>query len=304
VSGDVAIRQLEYLVALAREEHFGRAAASCHASQPALSAAVRKLESQLGVTIVRRGRRFSGFTPEGTRVIGWAHRILAERDALWLDLDRMRIGVTATVRVGAIPTAVSVTPLLSEAVVDRHPLAQIRIEVLASTEIGRRLAEFELDAGLTYLPDPPAEGPLVLPLYRERYRLLTPLDGPLAGRDTVDLAELDGLPLCALTTRMQNRRILDEAFRRAGVRPVVAIEADTVDALYAHLATGHWSGIVAHTWLLSRPVPDGMTALSLTRPIPTPFVGLIAGEHGAKSLATSVLFDAVRSADVAAALAE
>ena len=60
MSGDILLRQLEYLVALDREQHFGRAAAACHVSQPALSAALRKLESQLGVTIVNRGQRYGG----------------------------------------------------------------------------------------------------------------------------------------------------------------------------------------------------------------------------------------------------
>ena len=73
----VLLRELEYLAALARERHFGRAAAACHVSQPSLSAAVRRLEHDLGVSIVQRGRRFAGLTPEGERVLLWAHRILA-----------------------------------------------------------------------------------------------------------------------------------------------------------------------------------------------------------------------------------
>src|SRR5258707_2384215 len=80
--GEILIRQLEYLVALARERHFGRAAALCHVSQPTLSGAIGKLETNLGVMIVLRGRRFEGFTDEGTRIVAWAHRILAERDTL------------------------------------------------------------------------------------------------------------------------------------------------------------------------------------------------------------------------------
>ena len=99
--GEVLVRQLEYLVALARERHFGRAAQLCHVSQPTLSGAIGKLESNLGVMLVLRGRRFEGFTEEGARVVRWAHRILAERDALLADVDRMHGGITATVRIGA-----------------------------------------------------------------------------------------------------------------------------------------------------------------------------------------------------------
>lgn len=84
------LRELEYLAALARERHFARAAAACHVSQPSLSAAIRRLEHDLGVPIVQRGRRFAGLTPEGERVLRWAHRILADAEALRQDLSAMR----------------------------------------------------------------------------------------------------------------------------------------------------------------------------------------------------------------------
>jgi DNA-binding transcriptional LysR family regulator len=67
-------RQLEYFVALARERHFARAAAACYVSQPALSEAIRKLEQELKVPLVRRGQRFEGLTPEGERLVLWARR--------------------------------------------------------------------------------------------------------------------------------------------------------------------------------------------------------------------------------------
>src|SRR6218665_2882734 len=68
------IRQLNYVVALAREQHFGRAAAACNVSQPALSGAIRSIEQELGIVIVQRGRRFQGFTRDGERVLAWGRR--------------------------------------------------------------------------------------------------------------------------------------------------------------------------------------------------------------------------------------
>ena len=65
------IRQLDYLVTLAREKHFAKAAEACHVSQPALSSGIRSLEKELGVMIVQRGRRFVGLTAEGERVLAW-----------------------------------------------------------------------------------------------------------------------------------------------------------------------------------------------------------------------------------------
>ncbi|GAA1859710.1 LysR family transcriptional regulator [Pseudonocardia ailaonensis] len=299
MSGDVGIRQLEYLAALARERHFGRAAAACHASQSALSTGLQNLERQLGVTIVRRDRSFAGFTPEGSRVVGWAHRILAERDALRLDLDRLRNGLSATIRIGAIPTAVPITPLLTAALVDRHPLAAVRIEVLPAAEISRRLAAFDLDAGLTYLSEDAQPTPSVLPLYREGHALLTPEGNPLAERDTIELAELDGLAVCALPTTMQNRQFLDAALAQAGARVRAVVETGTVDTLYAHITDRRWSAVVAHTWLLAHDVPVGMRAIPLAERIPTPPVGLIAGGPGAPSLASAALLTAAKEAGIA-----
>ena len=108
--GEVSIQQLEYLLALARERHFGRAASACHVSQPTLSVAIRRLEHELDVVIVLRGQRFEGFTAEGQRVVTWAHRILAERNELLADIERMRGGLTVTARIGAVPTAVPASP--------------------------------------------------------------------------------------------------------------------------------------------------------------------------------------------------
>src|SRR5690625_3817015 len=111
--GDVLLRQLEYLVALAREEHIARAARACHASQPGGSTGLRKLEHELGGPLVVHGRRYGGLTAEGHRVLGWAHRTLAEREGLHDGLVRMRDGLAVTLRLGAIPTAMSVTGALT-----------------------------------------------------------------------------------------------------------------------------------------------------------------------------------------------
>ncbi len=88
-------RQLEYLVALSREHHFARAAQSCYVSQPALSEAIRKLEDELDVPLIRRGRKYEGLTPEGERIVMWAQRILADRDALKNEVSALRTGSAA-----------------------------------------------------------------------------------------------------------------------------------------------------------------------------------------------------------------
>ena len=76
------IDKLEFLLALARERHFGRAAETCGVTQPTLSAGIKQLEDELGVLLVQRGSRFRGFTPEGERVLDWARRIVGDTRAM------------------------------------------------------------------------------------------------------------------------------------------------------------------------------------------------------------------------------
>ena len=282
------MRQFEYLVALAREEHFGRAARACHASQPALSTGLHKLERELGVTLIHHGRRFAGFTEEGRRVLGWAHRILAERDGLHDDLARMRGGLDATLRLGAIPTAMPMIGSLTGDFCARHPRARVRIEELSSTEIVRRLGDYTLDAGLTYLDPEPPSGTRSVELYREHYLLLTP-DHRAPPGDKIGWAEAVDRPLCALVRLMRNRRILEAAALAAGARLDPVIEADSVAALYAHAARG-WSSIVAHTWLDTFGVPSGMRALPLP-PIPRPPVGVLTSTDEPLSMVAAALLE-------------
>ncbi|WP_236796977.1 LysR family transcriptional regulator [Amycolatopsis sp. GM8] len=292
------LRQLEYLVALARERHFARAAEACHVSQPSLSAAIRKLERELGVPIVHRGRRFAGLTPEGERVLLWAHRILAERDALRHDLSTMRANLTGVLRIGAIPTALTATPLLTAPFCERHPHVRISVESLSSREIRERLAEFELDIAMTYVDDGEIENLRVTPLYEERYLLLTPNDGKYADRAQVRWTEAAALPLCLLTQRMRNRRLLDEIFAAAGVTPVPAIETDTVAALYAHVATHQWSSVISHAWLHMFGTPEGMRVVRLEDPHRAPRIGLVTADHDPEPILVRALLDLARGLDL------
>jgi DNA-binding transcriptional LysR family regulator len=221
------IRQLEYLTALAKERHFARAAASCYISQPALSAAIRKLESEFQVLIVRRGNRFMGFTPEGERIVKWAYRILAERDGLVDDVDSMREGLSGQLRIGAIPTALSSISLLTTPFCLRYPKVRVSVISMTSVEIQRSLSDYSIDVGLTYIDNEPLAQVRTKPLYRETYVLLTSAEGPFADRESLTWAEAAQIPLCLLSPDMQNRRIIDAAFRTADSEPAPTVETNS-----------------------------------------------------------------------------
>lgn len=298
------LRQLEYLVALARERHFARAAAACHVSQPSLSAAIRRLEHELGVPVVRRGRRYEGLTPEGELVLAWAHRILAERDALHQELSVLRGGLTGTLRLGVVPTALPVASLLTTPFCDRHPRARVALQSLSSADITHGLGEFELDAAMTYLEDDTLRKVRRLPLYEERYVLLTPVGGALGEARTARWSQAAAMPLCLLDPRMRNRRIIDECFAADGAVAAPAIESDSVAGLYAQLPGGRWSSVISHAWLHMFGVPDGMRVVPLVGPAHGPRVGLVVARGEPRSVLADALVAVAREAGVRDALDE
>ena len=153
----MVIKQFVYLTALAREQHFGRAAEAAHVSQPTLSAAIRNLEDELGVPVVERGHRFNGFTPEGLVVLDYAKRVLAECEAMRQTLEAMGQGLTGRLRLGAVPTALPVVSHLTAPFYARYPRVTVTVLSLTSNEIVRGIENFELEAGLTYLDNEPLQ---------------------------------------------------------------------------------------------------------------------------------------------------
>jgi DNA-binding transcriptional LysR family regulator len=268
------IRQLEYLAALDRERHFGRAAVACRVSQPALSSAISGLERELGLTLVRRGRRFEGFTSEGERVLVWVHRALEDLDRLGQEASRLRGGMQGTLRIGAIPTSLPVSTLVTSPIRERHPRLGIQVMSMTSRQIADGLRAGDLDAGLTYLDNEPLSAVSTQPLWRERYLLLTAADGPMAAVVTVSWRCASTLQLCLLSPDMQHRRIVDAAFAGVGVVPAPVIETNSISTLIAHAGTGV-PGITAHTWLYGHSLSDGVRAVPLVDPVIEHTIGLV-----------------------------
>lgn len=291
------LRQLEYVVALARERHFGRAAAACHVSQPSLSAGIRTLEEELGVPIVLRGRRYAGLTPEGERVVAWAHRLLADAEGLHEDLAAMRGDVTGRLRLGAIPTALPIASTLTERIMTRHAAVSVTVLSLTSREIERRLLDFELDAGITYLDNEPLHGVRGVPLALERYVLYVHEDDPLAQRAALTWHEAADLPLCLLTADMQNRRIIDDAFATAGARPAPRIESDDIVPLWEHVAHGSWCTIGPTSWRDGGALPPHVVAVPLVDPTTEQRIGIVVPDRDPLPLLTRVALDVAREQD-------
>jgi DNA-binding transcriptional LysR family regulator len=158
------IDKLEFLLALAREKHFGRAADECGVTQPTLSAGVKQLEETFGVLLVNRGSRFQGFTPEGERVLEWARRIVGDARAMREEVHALRHGLAGRLRLAAIPTALAMVESLTTPYHARHPNVQFTVYSRTSIEVLTELENLEIDAGLTYLDNEPLGRVTAVPL--------------------------------------------------------------------------------------------------------------------------------------------
>jgi DNA-binding transcriptional LysR family regulator len=273
------IRQLRYLVALAREKHFARAAETCGVAQPTLSAGLRHLEEGLGVLIVERGNRFKGLTPEGERVLGWAQRILADCDALEQELVGARRSMKGRITLGVIPSALAMVAPLTSALLQRQPGLSIRLLSCSSIDIQRGLDEFEMHAGVTYLDNEPLAHVRGLALYEERYVLLAAPGHGLDESRPLGWAEAARLPLCLLIPEMQNRRIVNAAFATAGVSPTAVIETDSMVATVAHVREAGLAAVVPEQLVDRLGLAAGLLRMRLGSPQVTQRVGLVVPDR-------------------------
>jgi DNA-binding transcriptional LysR family regulator len=291
----VISRKYLYLIALAREKHFGRAAAACHVSPSTLSAAIRDLETELGVAVVERGKQFAGLTPEGRSVVEYAQRMAASAEGLKQELASLRDGLTGRLRLGVIPTALTVVATLTSSFARRHAHVTTEVLSLATDEILSRLRRFELDAGIVYVDSAQVTGLDIVPIWHERHVLLTGAAGRFAGRESVSWAEAATAPLALLTPDMQNRKTIDAVFAkvmRSGTQTggadslcvpgmplrgqvTAMLETNSIVSILAHVGSGHWSSIVPRAVLEQVGTPPGVIAIELVEPAVDWATGLV-----------------------------
>jgi DNA-binding transcriptional LysR family regulator len=273
------IDKLEFLLALAREKHFGRAAEACGVTQPTLSAGIKQLEESMGVLLVNRGSRFHDLTPEGERVLDWARRIVGDTRNMREEIKSLRHGLTGRLRLAAIPTALAMVAALTTPFRERHPNVQFTIWSRTSADVLALLENLEIDAGVTYLDNEPLGRVNTIPLYRERYRLLTSADAPLGNRDEVSWAELADVPLCLLTPDMQNRRIIDRLLKTAGADSRPMLESDSMILLFAHVRTGRWASVMPAKLAETLGLTETMRAIPIVDPDEVHTIGLVVPER-------------------------
>jgi DNA-binding transcriptional LysR family regulator len=269
------IDKLEFLLALSRERHFGRAAEACGISQPTLSSAVKSLEDQLGVLIVERGSRFRGFTPEGERVLDWARRIVSDARTMRQEIDGLKRGLTGTLKLGVIPTALPFVPEMTLPFIAKHSGLHLSIVSMSTGTILSGLDNLEIDVGITYIGTELVQRFQTLPLYAEHYALLVAPGHPLAGARQISWAEAGRLPLCLLTGDMQNRRIIDRHLSDSGIDVTPVLESNSMTMLHVHVRSGLFATIAALGQGERFAAPMELQAIPIVDPTVTHEIGLV-----------------------------
>lgn len=194
----MTLTELRYIVAVAREQHFGRAAERCFVSQPTLSVAVKKLEDELGVVLFERSKTDVSLTPAGARIVAQAKRVLLEAEAVKEVAQASRDPLAGVLRIGAIFTiGPYVLPHLIPEVKRLAPAMPLQIDEDFTGNLRRKLRDGDLDAILIALPFTETEVE-VLALFEEPFVVLLPDDHDWRNKSAIDPAELAGQPLLML----------------------------------------------------------------------------------------------------------
>ncbi|HYL49508.1 MAG TPA: LysR family transcriptional regulator [Stellaceae bacterium] len=286
------IDKLEFLLALARERHFGRAAEVCGVTQPTLSAGVKQLEDLFGILLVNRGSRFVGLTPEGDRVLGWAKRIVGDVRAMRQEVNALKQGrLVGHLRIAVIPTALPMVSALTTPFRERHPDVRFTIRSSTSIEALTWLDNFQVDAGITYLDNEPTGSVRAIPLYRERYQLLISADSPLGNRRSVTWAEVGHIPLCLLTPDNQNRRIINHLLHDSGSGEdqVPTLESNSMTVLVSHVRTGRWASVMPAILAETLGLTGTVQAIPIVEPAAFHTIGLVVPKRETMMPATAAL---------------
>lgn len=285
-------RKYLYLLALARERHFGKAAESCHVSPSTLSAAIRDLEDELGVALVVRGQRFAGLTAEGECVVAHAKRVAAGADDLRHELGMLRDGLRGPLRIGVIPTALPVVASLTGAFADAHPAVAIEVRSASTREILNALRNFELEAGVVYAHSADAADLQYCALWREQLVFVTTAPAP---DEAIAWEAAARQPLCLLSRDMQNRQTIDRVLESLECTPHVGLETNSILSLLAHVRTGRWATILPRSVLGLVGAPSELRALALVKPSVAWETGLVTLRREPNSPLVEALIAAART---------
>jgi len=295
----VELRDLGYFLAVAEERSFTLGAHRAGIVQSAASAAVHRLEHQLGQRLLDRGTRGVELTDAGRLVLDRARTLLAQARAIRDDLDELAGGVRGTVTLG---TVLSTGELDMVAILTRfhrrHPRISVRLRLSAGPENQhlQRLLNGEFDLSLVPQPDQPPAGVTITPVAQMRLALICRRDDALAHSRDVRYHDIATSDFIDFPSPWGNRALVDGLFQAEGITREVAFEVVDVDSAIALIRGGLGIGFLPDHVTDSQP---DLVAVDLRQPPPRRRLGLAAPADRPISAATTALRRAIIQAAAA-----
>ena len=298
----MTLNELRYIVAVAREQHFGRAAEACHISQPTLSVAVRKLEEDLGVALFERNPGEVAITPVGRRIVEQAQRVLEETAVIRQLASQGQDELTGMLRLGAIYTiGPYLLPHLIPRLRRRAPAMPLQIEENYTAVLNERLKAGELDVLILSLPfaEP---GLLTQPLYEEPFVVLLPTGHPLEQAAIIDAPTLGQQNLLLLGAghcfREQVLQFCPECRQLSVSSDSMqhTLEGGSLETIRLMVATGMGVTVLPYTSVSGYAhISDLLTVRPFAEPAPTRIVALAWRKSFPRPRVIALLTEAIRA---------
>jgi LysR family hydrogen peroxide-inducible transcriptional activator len=291
---ELKLKDLRYLVAVADQRHFGRAAARCFVSQPTLSAQLKKLERALGVQLIERAPNNVSLTPAGEQIVARARRIIEASDEVVALARTQRDPLSGRLRVALLPTiGPYLLPRVAPAIKKRLPRLELRLYEYQTAPMLEKLHGGELDVGILALPVE-LPGLAARELYREAFMVALPERHPLAAQATVRLADLKDETLLLLEDGHCLRDQALEVCSRVGVKDEQDFRATSLETLRQMVATG--AGVTLLPELAGRGAyrnARGVVLRPFARPAPQRHIGAVWRKSTARLAAIEALNEVI-----------
>jgi LysR family hydrogen peroxide-inducible transcriptional activator len=294
----MTLTELRYIVAVAEERHFGRAAVRCHVSQPSLSAAVANLEEELGVKLFERGKRGVSLTKVGEEVVAQARRTLEESARVKTVAQQGRNPLKGILRLGVIHTiAPYLLPDLVAALRKSAPEMPLDIEESTTAALDLLLKAGELDAVILALP---YAGPGIEtePLYDEPFKIVVPRRHALAKRKFISADELDSADLLLLPEGHCLRDQVLQACREFSRPPPPGRQGNSLETLRSMVASGAGITVLPASALTARYANSLVKVVDFAPPVPMRRVALAWRKAFARPAAVKKLAETIRRLDL------
>ena len=291
------LRDLRYLVALADERHFGRAAERCFVSQPTLSAQIRKLEEYLGTPLVERQPRRVTLTETGLKIVERARRLLHEADAIVEIAKTDRDPLAGALKLALIPTVGPyLLPHIAGPLRRALPRLKLMLYEYQTAPLLERLRDGDIDLGILALPIP-VDGLETATLYDEPFTLAVPANHELAERDRVKVDDLRGETLLLLEDGHCLRDQALEVCSRVRVNQDQDYRATSLETLRQMVAAGHGITLLPEL-AAATPVGTarGLKIKPFAKPAPVRAIGAVWRKSTTRGKAIEAVIATVRAA--------